>query len=71
MYKQIALIEEPVFSSILYSMQLTSYLSLKKKARIIVPESCVLIGVVDDKGILEENEVFIQIRRENQFHSAH
>jgi hypothetical protein len=55
-----------VFSSILYSMQLTSYLSLKKKARIIVPNSCVLIGVVDDQGILEENEVFIQIRRDNK-----
>lgn len=46
-------------------MQLTQYLNLKKKARIIVPDSCVLIGVVDDRGILEENEVFIQVRKDN------
>jgi hypothetical protein len=34
---------------------------LKDKARIKVNNSCVLIGVVDAKGILEEGEVFIQI----------
>jgi len=34
-----------------------------------VNDSCVLMGVVDEKGILEEDEVFIQIERssfENQ-----
>jgi RNA-dependent RNA polymerase len=38
---------------------------IKKKARILIPESCVLIGVIDDKGILEENEVFVSIRKDN------
>ena len=50
---------DPIFSSILYSMQLSQYLNLKKKARIIVKDSCVLIGVIDDQGILEEGEVFV------------
>jgi hypothetical protein len=40
-------------------MQLSQYLNLKKKARIIVKDSCVLIGVIDDQGILEEGEVFV------------
>lgn len=31
----------------------------------MIPESCTLIGVVDETGLLEENEVFIQIRRDN------
>lgn len=34
-------------------------MQIKKKARILVPESAVLIGVIDDKGILEEDEVFV------------
>ena len=40
--------KDPVLSSIFYAMQLSKNLSLKKKARIEVEHSCVLIGVVDD-----------------------
>jgi hypothetical protein len=40
-------------------------MNLKKKARIIIPDSCVLIGVIDDMGILEENQIFCQIRKDN------
>lgn len=52
-------------SSILYTMQISQLLSLKKKARIIVKDACVLIGVVDDKGILAPNQVFCQIRHDS------
>ena len=38
---------------------------LKKKARILLPESCVLIGVIDPTGTLEENEIFVHIRKDN------
>jgi len=31
----------------------------------MIPESCTLIGIVDETGLLEENEVFVQIRRDN------
>ena len=50
---------DPVLSSILYSMQLNQYMNLKKKARILLPDSCVLIGIVDTTGLLEENEIFV------------
>ncbi len=56
--------KDPIFSSIMYTMQLSQTLSIKKKARIILEDSCVLIGVVDDRGILGPNEVYIQIRKE-------
>jgi hypothetical protein len=36
-----------------------------KKSRILVPKSAVLIGVVDEYGILESDEVFVQIKRDN------
>jgi RNA-dependent RNA polymerase len=57
------LIKDPIFSSVLYSLQLSQYINLKKKARIIVPNSCVLIGVIDDQNILKDNEVFVQVRK--------
>jgi hypothetical protein len=63
--KKVDLIAEPMFSSVLYGLQLSSFLNLKKKARILVPDSATLIGVVDEDGILEEDEVFVQIRRDN------
>lgn len=43
-------------------MRLAIQNSLKRKARILVPDSCVLIGVIDQYGILAENEVFVQIK---------
>lgn len=33
--------------------------SLKSKARIKIGKSCVLIGVIDENGILNEDEVFV------------
>jgi len=33
--------------------------NLKKKARIRVRDSCVLIGVIDETGTLKEGEVFV------------
>lgn len=63
--KRLDLLAEPVFSSVLYGLQLSNYLNLKKKARILVPDSATLIGVADDEGILQDDEVFIQIRRDN------
>ena len=39
---------DPLMSSILYTMQLSQTLAIKKKARILLEDSCVLIGVVDD-----------------------
>ena len=52
---------DPIMSSLLYTIQLSNHITLKKKARIMVDQSAVLIGVVDDLGILEANEIFCQI----------
>jgi RNA dependent RNA polymerase len=46
-------------------MVLGSAVNLKKKARIKITDSCVLIGCTDERGILEEGEVFIQINRQS------
>lgn len=43
-------------------MVLGQLTSLRKKARIMVADSCVLIGVADQQGILEEGEIFVQVR---------
>ena len=42
-------------------------MNLKKKARIIVPESCLLIGVIDADGILEEDEVYISLKKDPKY----
>ena len=39
---------EPIFESILHTMVLGLALNLKKKARIKIRDSCVLIGVIDE-----------------------
>ena len=56
---------DPMLSSIITALQLVRFQSIKKKARILIPESTFLIGVVDETGLLEENEVFIQIRKDS------
>lgn len=63
--KGINVMEDPIFSSILHTMQLNQFLNIKKKTRILLPESCVLIGVVDPTGTLKHNEIFVQTRRDN------
>jgi hypothetical protein len=50
---------EPFIYSILQSRQLAIQMDLVKKARIVVPDSALLIGVIDENGILEEDEIFV------------
>ena len=57
--------KEPIASSILNCMQLNQLMNLKKKARIILPDSCVLIGIIDPTGTLEEEEIFVQTRKDS------
>jgi hypothetical protein len=63
--KKMDVLGDPLFSSVLYGLQLNNYLNLKKKARILVPDSATLIGVSDDLGVLAEDEVFVQLHRDN------
>ena len=50
---------------LLHGIQLVQFQSIKKKARIMVADSATLIGVVDTDGVLEEGEVFVQLRRDS------
>ncbi len=43
------------------NMVLGNSVNLKKKARIKVKDSAVLIGIIDERGILEEGEVFVSV----------
>lgn len=51
--------KEPIFDNILRNMVLGNAVNLKKKARIKINDACVLIGIIDENGILDEGEVFI------------
>lgn len=42
-------------------MILGQALRLRQKSRIKIRDACVLIGVSDEQGVLEENEIFVQI----------
>lgn len=57
--------KEPIFESILLNMVLGISVNLKKKARIKVKDACVVMGVIDEDGILEEGEVFVRIQRQS------
>ena len=39
---------------------------MKQKNRILLQDSSSLLGVIDPFGILKENEIFVQIKLENQ-----
>lgn len=55
------MVQEPLFDQILCNMILGQALRLKNKARIKLRDACVLIGVIDEQGVLEENEIFVQV----------
>ena len=57
--KGIDLLKDPMLGNMAHALQLSNFLSIKKKARIFVPKSGTFIGVVDESGLLEENEIFI------------
>jgi hypothetical protein len=60
---EISLKQEPMFDMIMSSMILSEINNLIKKQKILVPDSGVLIGVIDEAGFLNEGEVFVQVVR--------
>ena len=50
-----------MLSQILNNMILCQALRLKNKTRIKISKGCVLVGVIDEEGILEEDEIFCQV----------
>lgn len=52
---------EPIFDAILLNMVLGNSVNLKKKARIKISNSSVLMGIIDERGLLNEGEIFVRI----------
>ncbi|KAI8972772.1 RNA dependent RNA polymerase-domain-containing protein [Pilobolus umbonatus] len=61
---------DPYIKNLLNLFRVNILKDLKKKAKINVPKGAYLLGVMDEKGVLEENEVYIQIwdRTDNENH---
>ena len=57
--KGIDILNDPMLRQMIHALQLSVYQGIKKKARIMIPQSTNLIGVVDESGILEPDEVFV------------
>lgn len=55
----IDLVNDPLISSILSCLQVSNFQQIKRKGRILVPDSANLIGVIDQTGTLEAHEVFV------------
>ena len=61
----ISILNDPFLSAIIGCQQASYYQELKQKGRIFIENSANLLGVVDSRGILESNEVFIKIKRDD------
>eukprot|EP00804_Cyclotella_cryptica_P001859 CCRYP_019357-RB/>CCRYP_019357-RB protein AED:0.02 eAED:0.02 QI:117/0.87/0.77/1/0.75/0.55/9/4740/1611 len=59
-------LSEPFFRSLLQYKHQQLLRNLEQRSRIFVQEGCVLLGVVDDFGVLSEGEVFVQINGSNE-----
>ncbi|CAB4416419.1 unnamed protein product [Rhizophagus irregularis] len=51
---------DPFLKALLECKRVFALKSLRYKARILMPKSFLLLGVIDESGILEEGEIFIQ-----------
>ncbi|KAI8647751.1 RNA dependent RNA polymerase-domain-containing protein [Parasitella parasitica] len=52
---------DPYIKNLLNLFRVNILKDLKKKAKIVVPKGAFLLGVMDETGILEEGEIFVQI----------
>ena len=50
---------EPYLNGIMQTLKYRAYMHLKTKSNILVKKAARLLGVLDEYGILEENEVFV------------
>ena len=50
---------DPLLEAVFKDIELNARIKLKKKARIFLDKSAILLGVIDDQGVLGPNEVFV------------
>ncbi|KAG0347564.1 hypothetical protein BG004_007468 [Podila humilis] len=58
---------DPFIKNLLTLFRLQMLEELSKKARIFVPQGAFLLGVPDETGTLEENEIFVQVSSPDNF----
>jgi hypothetical protein len=51
---------DPFLRALLECKRVFALKSLRYKARILTPKSFLLLGVIDESGVLEEGEIFVQ-----------
>ncbi|GAX84397.1 hypothetical protein CEUSTIGMA_g11819.t1 [Chlamydomonas eustigma] len=56
-------VSEPMLQSLLQYMRAHALLQLRRKTRIYLEHSAFLFGVLDEIGVLNENQVFLQYQR--------
>ena len=62
-YKGLNIWKDPFMNSLREAMELSNKMIIKNKSKIVLADSCTLMGVLDPFDILEENELFVQINR--------
>ncbi len=50
---------DPFFEGVIKKLKHRAYVLLRKKSNILVKDAARLIGVLDEYGVLDENEVFV------------
>jgi len=53
------LTQEPLFASVLKHIRLSKSIALKKKCKIFIKQSFILIGAADPSGLLREGEIYV------------
>lgn len=53
--------DEPLFSTLIRHLNLSKNIALKKKCKILIKKSCILIGAADPSGLLKEGEIYLNI----------
>ena len=59
--RKIKIKEEPYLQSMLHSIYTSFVADIKERARIFAPDSALLMGVIDEYGVLEYEQVYIRI----------
>lgn len=58
------LVKDPFFLGIQQTLRQRGLINLKTKSNILVKKAARLLGLLDEYGILGENEVFVQVQGE-------
>jgi len=58
--------DEVFLIEVLNNMKQKAFTQLRKKTNILVKKAARIMGIIDEFDILEENEIFVQIQRQDE-----